>query len=146
MIPFKAVLFIIGKPSIDNPSGSRGRKVRLSPAAVEHAMRDLPGKPICRSGCLKTHDNNNQIGEIQRAYAIGDMFCIEGEIFDQHAVDLDACTEPLGVSYDARNCHVRDVREREVWVVEAGDFIGVNVLLQRKAAHRENCLFWLEAA
>ena len=141
---FEGVLFIVGKPSKVPPRGSRGHNVILLPSAIEDALRDLPGKELDSSECLSTHNRNNKIGRIERAFIVGDMFCIAGECYNRgdNIIQLQASGERLGLSYDILNGHVDDMRNL-IYRVSRATFIGAAVLKQSKAAHRGDCLFWL---
>ena len=145
MSRFQAVLFIVGMPTVLSPCGARGRRILMKQGAVDCALRDLPGKPLYRSRCLKTHDRSNQIGTIESAFIVGDMFCIAGEVFEGQEISLAACEETMGVSYEANNCHVVDMRPERQWEIGRAEFVGAAVLLQKRAGHKERCLFWLEA-
>jgi hypothetical protein len=141
---FEGVLFIINKPSTIFPTGARGHKVILTKEAIQQGITQLPGKPLFSSECLKTHNSDRKVGVIEKAFIVGDMFCISGGISEDYSASLQilASEEILGLSYDLSSAHIYD-KFADIFEVTSVTFLGATVLLQSKAAHREDCLFWV---
>jgi hypothetical protein len=140
---FEGILFLLNKPPAQSPRGCRGHKILFTPATIEKALEQLPGKPLFSSQCLTTHDITNPIGIIEKAFIVGDMFCISGSMHEEKFISqhLNASGETLGLSFDVLNANIEDLRQ-VIWTCIKADFIGATMLLQSKAAYREDCLFW----
>ena len=145
MAKWSGVLFIVGKPSATSPSGARGHQILMASEAVKMALEHLPGKPLWAALDLSTHRSEiaGQVGIVETAELVGDKLTLSGELFERDNVDLAACAEPLGLSYDANGCHVPDMRPF-LWTIDRANFFGVTVLIQVKAAHKQDTSFRLE--
>ena len=148
MARWSGVLFIVGKPSATSPSGARGHRILMASGAVAGAIEQLPGKPLWAHD-LRTHEReiSNQVGIIETAEVVGDKFMVSGEWFGRNPerIDLAASEEPLGLSYDA-HCSNGDYRGwgSPILTVDRATFHGAHVVLQAKAAHKQDTSFRME--
>lgn len=141
---FEGFVFKLHKESIIAPTGAMGHRVKLLEYAIQQGLDQLPGRPLFATKGLLTHARNNPIGTIEHAFVVGGMFCISGCLNTEleWPLYLQACSDPLGLSYDIINASVLDIRS-PVFEVSKAKWIGVTVVLQKRAAHGEDTLFWL---
>jgi len=146
---FTGVLFIIGKPSVLCPEGSRGHKILIAPEAIQDMLENFPGKPLwaCRKAENWTHNRQEIAGVIDKAQVIGDMFVIFGTLVDVYeTLDIAATVDTLGLSYDISGAYVGNTYEFSVWNInKISQVLGAHIIPQYNAAHKEDCLFWIES-
>jgi hypothetical protein len=146
MQPFFGVLLRTDRPSAVPPKGAHGRNIRIREDALRASVPELVGKPLYASTCLTKHDVQREIGTITSAAVLNGLVVVRGMVAELHALELAACEEPLGMSYDASEAVVEDTSLEDVWVVRQVMFAGATVVLQRKAAHKADSLFVLRGA
>ena len=142
---FSGVLLIADKPSTKPPSGARGHRILVTKGTLRKSIKSLIGAPLWASSCLSKHDRiSNRVGTIHEATLDEDFLIISGEIdrSDDRFLSIQASQETLGLSFDALDCTVKDMRER-VWVLDSVNLIGATVLYRRKASFRKDTIFWL---
>jgi hypothetical protein len=112
---------------------------------IKKSINSIIGKPLFAEKNLIHHDRFNSIGVIDEAGVTGDLVWIKGSLFSWHSIclSLSASEEILGVSFDAENARIVDMR-KSIWELQHIEFVGATVILQKHAAYRQDCLFWLE--
>lgn len=142
---FTGVLFTIGRKSTMPPMGARGHKIHLLDSFIQHALTQLPGLPLFASDCLELH-TKEKIGIIEKTEILEDLFVVYGsisEINTKQNLNLQACNETLGMSFDAVDCIVKNMYS-SVYELESATFLGATVVKQNKAAFSANTIFFLE--
>lgn len=141
---FEGIVFKINQASRVAPKGASEHRVKLLDTAIQQGLEQLPGRPLFASKGFLTHNRNSPIGIIEHAFIVGDMFCISGHLNTQLTwpLSLQACNEPLGLSYDITNAIILDMAA-PIFEISKAKWLGVTVVRQRKAAYREDTLFWL---
>ena len=66
-LPFRGVLTLVGIASQRSPSGARGHRVMLTPAATDAALPSLLGMALDYAPSLDAHDARRKIGIITEA-------------------------------------------------------------------------------
>jgi hypothetical protein len=108
----------IGDFTARPPKGARGRLVSIMASAAEDALPSLLGAPITMN-----HEGP-VVGVIHRAKLAGGWLFIAGR--GSKAITQAA---GLGLSYDAKNVSVTDIRARRWTVSSIGRFSGVAAVI-----------------
>ncbi len=102
--PFSGIVTRIGLPSDKAPGGSMGKRVILTPEAVEAAIPSLLGMGVDYSHDFNGHDPERKIGVITDAKSKGDALHIKGFFYSAdfpHVVqEIVANRRQLGWSYE----------------------------------------------
>ena len=102
--PFSGIVTRIGQPSDKAPGGSMGKRVILTPEAVEAAIPSLLMMGVDYSHDFNGHDPERKIGVISEAKAKGDALHIKGFFYAAdfpHVVqEIVANRRQLGWSYE----------------------------------------------
>lgn len=143
-IPFLGSLTVIDEPSDKSPSGARGHRVILTRSAARKAVRSLVGMAV--NWGEDKHNQRIKIGVIEKAKISSGRILVEGHLWGYDLPDvvkqIDA-TSDLGMSYEAHNAHVDDLRA-EVWEITAITFTGACILPREKAAYRSSSFVLLK--
>ena len=102
--PFSGIVTRIGQPSDKAPGGSMGKRVILTPEAVEAAIPSMLGMGVDYSHDFNGHDPERKIGIVTDAKAKGDALHIKGFFYAAdfpHIVqEIVANRRALGWSYE----------------------------------------------
>lgn len=140
---FTGVLTILDRPSDRNPSGSRSRRIVLTRKATEAALHTLIGKGVNADSTLRRHNPTRPCGRITGAEIIGDELHVSGYLYEDDfpliVERIAAEAEDCGMSYEATDCLVRDMRD-EVWTIDRFKFTGASILKRDRAAYRQTSI------
>ena len=143
---FVGIVGFVDVPSDKAPAGGRGHKIVLQRTAVTESIESLVGMGVCVKQGLDGHSASSKIGVITKAYLLGRRIVVRGWLYHRDCVDqvamIQACVEPMGMSYELADAHVLDMRQ-PVWQVSRLSFTGAAVLRQGKAAYC-GTKFWME--
>ena len=134
---FLGVLARIDEASDLPPGGTRSHRVLLTRSAAAAALPTLIGMGI-NLGKDK-HLQQSKIGVIEHAEIRGNEILVDGYVFARdHAGEVQsihACAEEWGLSYEACDAHVDDMRQ-SIWTISRITFTGASIVLREKAAYR----------
>jgi len=121
------------------PSGARGHSVLLSRSAIESALPSLLGMAVDYKAGWDGHDARQKCGIITEAWLEDDRLMVSGYIYKIDFPEIEEFVKKheVGMSYEMRECHVRDMREK-VWTLDKAEFTGAAILLKEKACYKES--------
>jgi hypothetical protein len=136
---FTGCLCIVGMVTQTAPSGARGHSILLTRSAVESALPSLLGMAVDYKVGWDGHDARQKCGIITEAWLEDNKLMVSGYIYRRDFPEIEefTTTHDVGMSYEAQNCHVRDIREK-VWTLDKVEFTGAAILLREKAAYNES--------
>lgn len=134
---FLGVLALVDEPSDKAPCGTRSHRILLTRSAVVAALPTLIGMGV-NLGTDK-HRPQSKIGFIEHAEIRGNEILVDGYVFARdHSTEIKsirACAEEWGLSYEACDAHVNDMRQ-SIWTISRITFTGASIVLRDKAAYR----------
>ena len=142
--PFSGIVTRIGLPSDKPPGGSMGKRVILTPEAVEAAIPSLLGMGVDYTRDFDGHDPQAKIGIITEAKSKGDALHIKGFFYAAdfpHIVqEIVANRRALGWSYELIVKAGGSQVAGDFLVVSDFDFTGAAVLRKDAAAYSTTTL------
>lgn len=99
------------------------------------ALPTLLGMGVNYSPGFGGHDRRHKVGIITEAHIEMRRLMVSGYIFGRDYPEVQACTDPLGMSYELHDAHIENF-DAEVWRVTKATFVGAAILQESKAAHR----------
>lgn len=136
---FSGTLCVLDEPSSGAPFGAKGRRILMPSTVAEEALSTLIGCPVTVSASLATHEKEDTIGIVERAWIDGCRLEIEGALHHQSEHLAGVLPEVLGMSYVTTSV-IEDMR-RVVWRMTKATFTSVAVLLRDKAAYGKKTRF-----
>lgn len=148
-VPFAGCLLVLDTAS-DGPV--KGAKMPGDPAAKSHrvvfprsvaeaALPTLLGMGVNYEAGFAHHDKRNKVGIITEAHIEMRRLMVSGYIFGRDYPEVQACMDPLGMSYEIAEAHIADC-DAVVWRLTKAMFTGASILHESKAAHRATA-FWM---
>lgn len=144
--PFAGILAIVDEPSDRSPSGARGHKVILTRRAAQDALWSLIGMGVNVVPGGEKHEAKNKVGVIEHAEVIGNTIYVRGYIFGWDMPEivstLQAAADPWGMSYEAHDAHVDDLRAA-VWTVSKVTFTGAAIMPLDRVAYKKTKFYFV---
>jgi len=135
---FTGILTRLDEPSTRSPAGARGHNVVLLSSAAREALPSLIGMGISVDSDFDRHRADHKVGVIESAHIDEKDLVVAGYLWKLDAPEvvkrIEACAEPLGMSYELHDAHVDDLRA-DIWVLSKVTFAGAAILLKEKAAY-----------
>jgi hypothetical protein len=142
--PFIGAIPCVGVPSAKSPGGARSHPVVLELQAAIRALPGLLGMGINFRPSWDGHDERRKFGIITYARIFGKLLIMRGFVyesdFSSEVVTLQANAETMGMSFEAKDSHVTDMRQ-DAWLINRFHFSGAAVLRADKAAYRGSRFF-----
>lgn len=136
-VRFEGTLLFVDEVSVKSPSGCNGHAVLLPKNVAKNILSSLRGMPVNCTPKLDGHNESNSVGVITSASLRGKSIKVKGHIWGQirksEIQAIRACQEPLGMSFEAKNAKVSDMRAA-VWEVHPPSFSGAAIVRKDKAA------------
>lgn len=142
-MPFSGILTRIDEASDSAPSGTNGKRVLITRAAAEGALKSLLGMGVGIKRGLDGHNPQNKVGLITAATLDGNAIHIEGFIyaadFPAEALRIHLRQADLGFSFEAQQLRVESV-ETDPVVVTSCIFTGAAILFKNDAAYKTTAI------
>jgi hypothetical protein len=141
-LPFLGVLAYVDQLSEKGAVGSRHHRILLRRQAAIEALPSLIGMGVNCRWDLESHDKQRNVGVLTQAYLLGSRLVVKGILYSlDWPTEIDAMrTKELGMSFDAHNCHIANLRA-EFYEITRLHFTGAAILLRNKAAYRKSRLW-----
>lgn len=142
-VPFEGCLLLLDTASdgpvagahIPFPLGSgKNHRVVFPRAVAEAALPTLLGMSVNYGVGFEHHDKRNKVGIITEAHIEMRRLMVSGYVFGRDYPEVQACTDPLGMSYEIADAGVANVNA-EVWRLTKATFTGASALHESRAAH-----------
>lgn len=142
-MPFSGILTRIDEASDSPPNGTNGKRILITRAAAEGALKSLLGMGVGIKRGLDGHNPQNKVGLITAATIDGNAIHIEGFIyaadFPAEALRIHLRQSDLGFSFEAQQLRVESV-ETDPVVVTSCIFTGAAILFKNDAAYKTTAI------
>ena len=137
--PFQGVLVLLDAVSDAPPSGAHGHRVFMPSKVAERSVESLLGMGLSYDPALVRHNPRQKIGVIDWAEVVAKRIEFGGHIFASDFPEIiSILVDPnsdLGVSYESRNCTVKN-KSASIWRITDCVFTGAAILKRQSAAYR----------
>jgi len=140
---FIGALTLVDTPSRGSPGGAGGHRILLLQSVAEKALPSLLKRPLLYKPGFRGHhqpQSGEAIGIILGAEIKGGYLMVWGWVLDQPLLgEMDRerlRIEDLGMSFDAKQVTVRDIR-RPIWELCDVPFTGATLVRRGWAAYPE---------